>query len=407
MPSPTLQVLVGFQTTTGFGNPFQLDNATYGKLDTGTLGGLAFADLTSMVQAVTIDRGRNRQLDQFNAGTASITFWNESRTLDPLNSASPYYPYVLPRCPIILKADGIPIFTGVVTDWELDYDIANKDMMFARCTDQFTVLANQALNAFTPSAELSSARVNTVLDRPEILYQGPRSVATGSSTLGAYAVAQDTNVLNYLQTVATSEQGYLFMAADGTLTFKGRTSVLNQIAGATFKDDGTGIAYQTLENQFGDELLYNYVVTQSPAGAAQTTSDSTSIAAYQAQQLSILDLLNNSTTDVAALGSYLLGKFKDPVLRFTGITTELAALSATNQTICLGLEVTDVVTVTKTFTTGTPSTATQTLIVTGVNHVIRPGSHVIKYTFESADQNQYMTLDDTVFGVLDNNLLAF
>jgi hypothetical protein len=162
-----------------------------------------------------------------------------------------------------------------------------------------------------------------------------------------------------------------------------------------------------LENQFGDELLYNYVVTQSPAGAAQTTSDSTSIAAYQAQQLSILDLLNNSTTDVAALGSYLLGKFKDPVLRFTGITTELAALSATNQTICLGLEVTDVVTVTKTFTTGTPSTATQTLIVTGVNHVIRPGSHVIKYTFESADQNQYMTLDDTVFGVLDNNLLAF
>ena len=69
MAAPTIQVLVGFQTTTGFGNPFQLDNATYGLLNTGTLGGLAYADLTSIVQSVNITRGRNRQLDQFNAGS--------------------------------------------------------------------------------------------------------------------------------------------------------------------------------------------------------------------------------------------------------------------------------------------------------------------------------------------------
>ena len=162
MAAPTIQVLVGFQTTTGFGNPFQLDSATYGLLNTGTLGGLAYADLTSIVQSVNITRGRNRQLDQFNAGTATISFYNASRVLDPLNTASIYYPYVLPRCPVIINANGVPIYTGLITDWNLDYDMANKDIMYASCSDNFTVLANQQLNAHTTTAELSSTRVSTV-----------------------------------------------------------------------------------------------------------------------------------------------------------------------------------------------------------------------------------------------------
>lgn len=407
MPVPTIQVLVGFQNTVGFGNPFQLDNATYGKLNTGTLGGLQFADLTQYVESINIRRGRNRQLDQFNAGTATVAFNNRTRILDPLNTASIYYPYVTPRCPIIITANGTAIYTGVISDWNLDYDLANQDTMYASCVDNFTVLANQNFNAFTPSAELSSARINTVLDRPEVLYQGPRNIGTGSSTLGAFAVAQDENVLSYLQTVAKSEQGYLYIAADGTLTFKGRTSVLNPVAGATFNTDGTGIAYQTLQNQYGDELLYNYVVTQSPAGAAQVNSDSTSIALYQAQNLTLTDLLNSTTGEVNSLGQYLVGRYKDPVLRLTGLSTQLARLSTTNVNICLSLDLTSIATVTKTFAAGTPSSVSQTLIVSGVSHNITPGSHIISYTFESTDQNQYLVLDNSLFGTLNDNLLAF
>lgn len=404
---PSIQVLVGFQTTTGFSTPFELDDATYGKLDTGTLGGLQFVDLTRYVQAVTIQRGRSRQLEQFNTGTATITFYNASRILDPLNTASPYYPYVLPRCPVIIKANDIPIYTGLVADWNIDYELSNADMAYASCIDNFAVLGNQSLNAFTPSSETSSARVTTVLNRPEILYQGGRSIGTGSSTLGAYAVAQDTNVLAYLQTVTRSEQGYLFMAADGTLTFKGRSSVLNPVAGAAFTSDSTGIPYQTLVNQYGDELLYNYIVTQSPAGAAQTNSDATSIALYQAQNLTIDDLLNSTTTEVANLGAYLLGRYKSPILRFTGLSCQMSALSTTNQNICLDLDLTDVVTVKKTFAAGTPASVTQTLIVSGVAHNITPDSHIVTYTFESVDGNAYLTLDNTIFGKLNSNLLAF
>jgi len=413
MAAPTIQVLVGFQTTTGFGNPFQLDNATYGLLNTGTLGGLAYADLTTLVQSVNITRGRNRQLDQFNAGTATISFFNESRILDPLNTASIYYPYVLPRCPVIINANGVPIYTGLITDWNLDYDMANQDIMYASCSDQFTVLANQLLDDHTTTAELSSTRVATVLSYSEIAYQGAKSIGTGSSTLGGtaasadFSIAQDTNLLNYLQLITTSEQGYLYMSASGTLTFKGRSSVLNPVASAVFNTTGTAIPYQTLINQFGDELLYNYVTTQSPAGAIQTTSDSASIALYQAQQYSILDLLNSSTAEVAALGNYLLGKYKDPVLRFTGLSTQLAALSTANQNLLFSLDLTNVTTVEKNFVTGTPLTDSQTLIISGISHSIQPGSHIVSYTFEATDGNQYLTLDDAIFGTLNNNLLAF
>ena len=413
MAAPTIQVLVGFQTTTGFGNPFQLDNATYGLLDTGTLGGLAYADLTSIVQSVNITRGRNRQLDQFNAGTATISFYNASRILDPLNTASIYYPFVLPRCPVIINANGVPIYTGLITDWNLDYDMANKDIMYASCSDNFTVLANQQLNAHTTTAELSSTRVSTVLAYSEIAYQGAKSIGTGSSTLGGtaasadFSIAQDTDLLNYLQLITTSEQGYLYMSANGTLTFKGRSSVLNPVASATFNTTGTAIPYQTLINQFGDELLYNFVTTQSPAGAIQTTSNSASIALYQAQQYSILDLLNSTTAEVAALGNYLLGKYKDPVLRFTGLSTQMAALSTANQNLIFSLDLTNITTVEKNFVTGTPLTDSQTLIISGISHSIQPGSHIVSYTFESTDGNQYLTLDDTIFGTLNNNLLAF
>ena len=411
MSTPTMQVMVGFQSTTGFGTPFLLNDAFYGVLNTagrGTLGGVTMVDLTYLVESVNITRGRSRQLDQFNAGTATIAFDNASQILNPSNTSSPYYPFVLPRCPVQILANGVPIYTGLVTDWNLDYDISNEDIMYASCSDQFTVLANQSLNAVTPSAEASGTRINTVLSYSEINYQGARSIDTGSSTLGAYAIAQDTNVLNYLQLVNTSEQGYLFMSANGTLTFKGRSSVLNPVAGATFNTDGTGLPYQTLVNQYGDELLYNYIVTQSPAGAKQTASNTTSIALYQAQQYALLDLLNSTTTEVAGLGNYLLGKYQNPVLRFTGLSTQMAALSTANQNIILNLDMTSICTVVKNFVVGTPATETQTLIVSGISHNITPGSHIVSFVYESTDANAYFVIGDAIFGTLSTtNLLSF
>jgi hypothetical protein len=408
MSAPTIQVLVGFQTTANFGQPFQLDDSVYGLLDTGTLGGYQLVDVTSQVLSISITRGRNREMEQFNSGTASIRFKDPQRILDPLNASSPYYPYVGPRQPVQIYANGIQIYSGFVTDWDLSYDfVVNGDVNTASCSDAFTVLANQNMNQWTPTEQLSGARVDAVLNRPEVTYQGPYILKTGSSTLGAFQIAAGTNVLTYLQNVATSEQGYLFINASGSLVFLGRSYNL-PVSSLTFSDTGSGVPYSALTNAFGDELLYNYIQTQSPAGTSpEVTSDATSIALYQAQQYSKLDLLNSTTTEVAALGNYLLGRYKEPVLRFTGLGVQLAALNDSDQALVLGADISEISSVTKTFSTGTPTTVTQNVFISGISHQITPGDHRVKFTFESIDNNGYFTLDSSLFGVLDQNLLAF
>jgi hypothetical protein len=366
------------------------------------------------VQSVSINRGRSRQLDEFNCGTAQINLWNKTRTFDPLNQSSPYWigaptnqTGVVPRLPVQILANGIPIYTGLVTDWDINYDLGFNDTATVQCADNFTVLSNQQLNVVTPSTEKTGTRIDTVLNYTEVNYQGARSIDTGSSTLGPYAIAQDTNVLNYLQQINTSEQGYLYMSANGTLTFKARSSVLNPVSGATFNGDGTGLPFNSLMNQYGDELLYNIINTQSPAGAVQSTSNATSIAQYQSQTYSLLDLLNSTTTEVAGLGSYLLGRYQNPILRFNGLQSQLSGMTTAQQNIALSLDLTSICTVVKNFVTGTPSSDSQTLIVSGVNHTITPGNHVISFTFESTDSNSYFVLNDTIFGTLNNNILSF
>jgi hypothetical protein len=82
-------------------------------------------------------------------------------------------------------------------------------------------------------------------------------------------------------------------------------------------------------------------------------------------------------------------------------------MTTEQQNIALSLDLTSICTVVKNFVVGTPSSDTQTLIVSGVSHTITPGNHVVSYTFESTDANQYMTLDDSIFGILDTGLLSF
>ena len=107
------------------------------------------------------------------------------------------------------------------------------------------------------------------------------------------------------------------------------------------------------------------------------------------------------------MGNYLLGKYATPVLRFTGLTTELGALTTANQNTALSLDLTSIATVVKNFVTGAPSSSTQVLMVSGISHNITPTSHLVSYNFESTDNLGFFTLDNALWGTLNNNLLSF
>jgi hypothetical protein len=268
------------------------------------------------------------------------------------------------------------------------------------------VLSNQLLSAFTPTAELPGARINAVLARSEVAFVGGRDIDAGNSALGAFAVAANTNVLNYLRQVERSEIGNLFISNDGDIVFRDRSNLPGDDL-VDFADDGTGIPYQSLINQYGDELLYNLVTAKSPAGAEQVASNSDSIFKYQVSQLSYGDLLNSSTSTVANIAQFLLAKFKEPKIRFTGLNVQLVGLSVEDRDAVLGLDLTNFVTVKKSFVSGTPASLTQTLILTGISHNVSPDSHNVSFTFESASDVLLFVLGSDLFGKLDFGVLDF
>lgn len=72
-----------------------------------------WVDLTSRVKSLTISRGRNRELDQFEPGTLTATLDDPSRDLEPDYAGSPYYPDVIPMAQIRVRAgDMAPSFVA-------------------------------------------------------------------------------------------------------------------------------------------------------------------------------------------------------------------------------------------------------------------------------------------------------
>lgn len=400
-----VKVELGLDLTGGSGR-FILDSGLSGVLGVSKIDGLEFFDVTSFVTSVSVNRGRSRQLDYYNSGSATINFNNIGREFDPINEDSPYYPGIRPRCFVRITRLDLPIFYGFVNDWDVQYGLVGNDAASASCSDGLMIFSNQVLSAFTPSAELSGARVNAILDRDEVSYVGGRDIETGTSTLGAYDVAANTNVLNYLRQIERSEQGSLFAASTGDLVFRSK-SYVPELSPPTFADDGSGIPYQTLSNEVGDELLYNYIRFKSPAGVEQIKSDTDSITIYQISQLAYDDLLNNSTGVVSTLANFYLNRFKLPKFRLTGFRVQLSALADEYVENVLSLDLADFVYVLKSFGSGTPSSLTQFSVVSGISHTITPDSHQVVFSIESSDGTTYLVLGSEDFGRLDSGLLDF
>ena len=408
MATPTLSVQLSLDASSYGNTYFVLDNATRGKLDnaTYTLGGEFYTDITSYVKDVSTSRGRSRELDRFSTGSASISFKNQDRLFDPSNTASTLYPNIVPRRPIRVTANGYSVYTGYVDDWNLSYDISGLSDASAACVDGFAILAKQNLSASTAVAQASGTRIAAVLAMPEVNWPlSLESIDTGSQTLQADVIAQDTNALTYLQLVESSEPGSFFISADGKATFKDRNTAWT-VSTATFTDDGTALPYSEISVIYGTELLYNKVVTTRVGGVPQTANSTTSQTTYGVNTLDQSGLLVDTDANALALSNYLLGRYQYPELRFDSITTELSGLTTTQQNQILALEMTNVVTV-KYQPNDIGAVITQAMQILGVSHQIRPDSHRVSLKLGATDGRVAFVLNSTAFGVLNTSTIGF
>lgn len=404
----SVKVEVAFDlTTAGNFNFLTLDDPTAGQLDNSSfvLGGTLFFDITEFLQSFRISRGKSRLLDKFNAGSLQVVLDNTNREFDPTNTSSPYSGGIVPRREIRLFIDDELHFFGVIDDWNLDYQPEGKQLATILASDGFTRLSNQSLAGGTQSVELSSERVVKILDETGVDWPSDRrTIQEGVVTLGADVIDAGENALSYLQLIEKSEFGRLFVGKDGSLIFQNRTFAPSTDALATLSDDGTGIPFQSVEVEFGSELLFNEVNVESAiTDNTSTASDAQSISEYGVITLNESGLLMNTDVQAQQLADFLVSKFKQPEYRFKTVVVKLDNLTTQNREKILDLELGQVVRVKFTPNQiGDPIDRVGEII--GIRHQVKPSEHLIEFGLQQTQLP--LILDSELVGKLDEQVLG-
>lgn len=418
MSAPTLNVIVNFSSGASFGQAMIIGSGIIGVnilADAATV----TADISDTVQAVNIARGRSANADQFQAGTCSVRVADTQGAWNPANTASVYYPNVIPNRKIIITATDTntnlvyPLFAGYIVSY--DYVQANLvgevSYTTLNCVDAFRVLnmANITTVASAPAGQLSGARCTAILNQvgwPTSM----RDIDAGQQTL---LVDPGTNrtALAALQTVEISEYGAFYMDASGNAVFQDRALTSSSIGSTptVFADDGTAIDYASAKWVLNDNLVYNDASITATGLAVQTASDATSIATYFTHSYKQTDLLMDSTTAAKNYALAYVASRKDTSIRCDSITLkDLNTPSyTTGVAAALGLDYFDTITVksTQPAATGT-STLNKTLQIFGVSHAITVQNWTTRFTCLEPIIDSFI-IGNSNYGILGTNVLSY
>lgn len=417
MTMPVLGVSIDFANGPAFGNPLVLDDPT-SFLDEAILADNAsdLVDVSSITLRVQTKRGRNRILNKFEAGTASITLRDDNGDFSPSNPSSPYYGKLVPLRKVRVWADYTDedtmtttryfIFSGYVTSFDTNFvrGFEETSTVTLQCVDGFRLLNNIAIStvAGTSAGQYSGDRIEALLNDSDFPLS-QRQIDQGNSTMQADP-GTNRNLLDAIQLVENSEFGGFFFQKTGTATFYSRDTVSKK-ADATpyvFSDDGTGIGYSEIDFAFDDQLVVNDVTVQAAGGVAQNVQDATSINTYFIHSGQRTGLLVQSDTEAYNQAVMLLQTRKNATLRIDSMTLNLFDTDpAANDRIiaALDMEIFTLLNITKLMPGG--SEVTRELFCQGVSHDITPRSWNTR-VFTSEPLIQAFILDSTTQGTLDN-----
>jgi hypothetical protein len=376
-----------------------------------------YASVMDSTTSVTVKRGRRDIGDTFSAGTMTFTIQDVDGIFNPFDENSPYYntpeaqPGLAPMRQVnLIRYDSTNVaeslFSGFVINYDYNFALGGLDTVTVYCADQFYLLAQTYLDELNPTAELSGARIETVLDLPEVDFPAlARDISTGTVELGhdaSYNVAAGTNVLQYIAQINdTAEFGRLFMSRDGVLTFQNRIG--NTLTGsvADFHDDGTEYKYNGVGISFEADAVVNRVVVTGLNGNTATASDAGSIAQYFIQTDSITNSLLHEQTSIDTAASYLLNP--QPEARYTSVETKFLMLTTPQKDTLATLEIGDTITIEKTFASGAGTTQlAQELSVEGIEHYLDFATgHRVLYSTAPTTIVFELILNSATYGTLD------
>ena len=390
---------------------FILDTSTLNGTDT-LNGSTDFVDATEYVLSVAIQRGRNSQTDQFSPGTCRVLADDRAsgRLFDPANTASTFYEGsfdLAPRRAIKVLAGTAELFVGAITDLDITYEMPNLSFASIVAADGLYELSRTALTAFTPSSQLTSARVSAILDRAEVAYSTAlRDITTGVATCGTVAYADNTNTLSALQAVAIAEDGRLLANRKNQIVFDPRIDFTFSTAIASFGGTASNeIPILAIGVAYGQETLFNRVQIDVDGGtAAQVAQDAASQTQYGVQTLSFSSVPLDTLAAGSALAANLLDKYKEPKIRFNEVSTSLNACGSALFATVLALDVGDLISVQKRYDQGLPLSRTETVFIESVAHDITTSDHRIRFGLGQAQLLTTFILDTDILDDVDVGL---
>jgi hypothetical protein len=416
MALPSLGVSVDFANGPAFGNPLILGDAST-PLGVGILADTAsdVVDVSDITLRASIRRGRNRILNKFEAGSATVILEDTNGDWVPTNTSSPYYGKLVPLRKIRIWADYNSVryylFSGYVTSYDTNFKVGVEDIssVTLQCVDAFRLFSNVAIStvAGTSAGQTTGARMNNLLDVPTFP-TSMRVIDTGDSTVQADP-GTERDLLNALQTIENSEFGGFFIDPEGNATFLSRDTVAQKAdqTATDFADDGTGISYQAIDFAYDDTLIFNSVTVNREGGIAQTVQDTSSIETYFIHSGKREGLLVETDAESLEQANMILQSRKDAVFRIDSIGLNLADDTETARIQAgLELDIFDLVDITK--STPGAGSVTLELFVQGVQHDITTNTWTTKL-FTAEPIIQAFILDSATQGTLDgaNSVLSY
>lgn len=402
---------------------------------TGPMDTPVWVDITPQTRTaagVSIRRGRSQELDDFQAGTASLTLNNRGRLFDPTYTAGPYYGNLRPHCQfrISLRYNSVTYtrFRGFITGWPQRFDVSKREAFVpVELVDGFGLLAQASMTEalFTLDSstlgvlnqnrlggdsaieeELSGARVDRVLDLVGWA-TSLRDIDTGVSTMNG--TDPDGYALDYLKNVEASEDGFFYMARDGRATFVERTARYNLTrmvtSQATFSDDGSDSRYHDIGLDYDLNRVYNDVRRTREGGVEQAVEDADSIDSYFRRVHSASGLLLTSDSEALANAQGFLDRYAEPAVRLPELEIRPLRDQATIFPAWLARELLDRVTVEATpMSLGAQYSTPQ--LLEGYAETFTDSTFTVRVALSNTYDPDVLILDDATKGVLDSRRLA-
>jgi hypothetical protein len=347
-----------------------------------------YSDISEDVKSIRVKRGRDDNLDAFEAGTAVVTLDDQTSRYSPLNPGSDLSPFVTPGRPItieiVLNGQRYGIFRGFVRSIEHDPSKTNKETTL-QCQDLLLYLSRSKPEITYKAPPITTGEaIGVVLD--SIGWGDPALRQLGFGDIleeGFGPFTGDKSALQIIQDLLVTERGEFYQGRDGVVRFFYRQARAQRqpgflldgaVAGAVPASDLTNIRNKA-------------TVTKTGSGS-QTWEDIPSIENYGPSEFQIDSPYINGPTQALALAQWLVSQNKNPQPPIRAVDF-VANVSYGRMFVSTILEIGDRIRVAD----AGVNLAEREFFIEGIEHSIEPGRHRTAFTLSKVPDQSPIIFD--------------